>query len=117
MSIDFWTQREDAVLEKHYPLGGSAPCMLKLPNRTRQAIVGRANRIKLKSPLINSEASRLGGEASASAARERYYFFRAVRPSHLPGRVKCGSEESNYLCNLAFVKAMREHHPEREVWE
>lgn len=54
----YWRPEEDAVLRAHYPTGGGAACVLKLPGRTLQGVYGRAYALKLVKPHTNGRGKR-----------------------------------------------------------
>ena len=105
--MNYWSKKEDSVLREHYPIGGSLPCIELLPGRVPHAIRRRANRIGLVSSTGPAEAGRLSWVNRSSHAEEYNKFVKAVRPSHLPPGVQCGSDESNRLCNEAYLEALR----------
>jgi len=45
---DYWTEKEDAIIRKYYPEHRMSEVVAKLNNRTRGAMVQRANRLKVK---------------------------------------------------------------------
>ena len=45
-----WSEEEDDIIRKYYPIGGTKEVQKYLPNRTSQTISIRANRIKDVNP-------------------------------------------------------------------
>ena len=43
-----WTDAEDDVIAAHYPSGGAAACVTRLPGRTFQAIQNRAHHLDVR---------------------------------------------------------------------
>lgn len=47
----FWTTTEIKTLTQHYPLGGLARCLRRLPGRSASTIYQKANKLKLVAPV------------------------------------------------------------------
>lgn len=81
-----WTKDEDAALQVVYPLGGIFAAMDALPNRTKQGIYKRANKLDIRSrgPYVTG-GNRLTPEADPEIGKA-FNQWRGVLPGQIFAR-------------------------------